>query len=189
MVVVALLDANAATVPATTITSTFRRTKSAASSGNRWPFCSANRYSKAILFPSIHPSLLSSCRNASKRTALPEAVPSSRKPMRKIFPVCCASATAPHNTNATMRAKSPAHFGFWTRGELSRTIADPSAKLRTGFGLSDRTPKLRTAVLSFTTFSTSLLFQLHNPKFLPPSTREGQDRGDVLHRVRRSPLL
>ena len=55
-------------------------------------FCSANRYSMAIFFPSIHPSLLSSCRNASKRTALPEAVLESRKPMRKIFPVCCASA-------------------------------------------------------------------------------------------------
>ena len=36
------------------------------------PLFSPNRYSMAILFPSIHPSLLSSCRNASKRTALPE---------------------------------------------------------------------------------------------------------------------
>ena len=41
-------------------------------------------------FPSIHPSLLNSCRNASTRTAIPEAVLGSRKPMRKIFPVCCA---------------------------------------------------------------------------------------------------
>ena len=55
-------------------------------------FCSANRYSMVIFFPSIHPSLLSSCRNASTRAALPEAVLASRKPMRKIFPVCCASA-------------------------------------------------------------------------------------------------
>jgi hypothetical protein len=31
-----------------------------------------------IFFPSIHPSLLSSCRNAYKRTALPEAVLGSR---------------------------------------------------------------------------------------------------------------
>jgi len=33
---------------------------------------------------------LSSCRNASTRLALPAAVLASRKPMRKIFPVCCA---------------------------------------------------------------------------------------------------
>src|SRR5215510_12754387 len=44
-----------------------------------------------IFFPSIQPSLLSSCRNASKRTALPEEVLLSRKPMRGTFPVCCAS--------------------------------------------------------------------------------------------------
>src|SRR5262249_19723607 len=48
-----------------------------------------------IFFPSIHPSLLSSCRKASMRTALPEAVLESRKPMRKIFPVCCALAKEP----------------------------------------------------------------------------------------------
>ena len=74
MVVVALLAANAAGVPVTTIRSTLRRTKSAASSGRRSFFPSANRYSMVIFFPSIQPSLLSSCRNASKRTAIPEAV-------------------------------------------------------------------------------------------------------------------
>ena len=78
--------------PATTIRSTLRRTNSAASSGRRSGLCSANRYSMVIFFPSIQPSLLSSCRNASKRTALPEAVLESRKPMRKIFPGCCALA-------------------------------------------------------------------------------------------------
>ena len=74
MVVVALFAANAVGAPETTIRSTLRRTNSAASSGRRSGFCSANRYSMVIFFPSIHPSLLSSCRNASKRTALPEAV-------------------------------------------------------------------------------------------------------------------
>ena len=39
-----------------------------------------------MFFPSIHPSLLSSCRNTSKRPALAAAVLLSRKPMRKIFP-------------------------------------------------------------------------------------------------------
>jgi hypothetical protein len=37
-------------------------------------------------------------------------------------------ATAPHRANATATA-IPNHFGFW--------IADPSAWLRTGFGLSE----------------------------------------------------
>ena len=41
-------------------------------------FCSPNRYSTVRFFPSIHPSLLISCRNASKSTALPEAVLASR---------------------------------------------------------------------------------------------------------------
>jgi hypothetical protein len=45
-----------------------------------------------MFFPSIHPSLFNSSRNGSKRTELPEAVLLSRKPMRKIFPGCCAWA-------------------------------------------------------------------------------------------------
>ena len=92
MVLVAFFAANGVGAPEATIRSTLRRTRSAASSGSRSGFCSANRYSKAIFFPSIQPSLLSSCRNASHRTALPEAVLGSRRPMRKIFPACCASA-------------------------------------------------------------------------------------------------
>ena len=92
MVVVTLLAANVAGVPLTTIRSTLSRTNSAASSGRRSFFCSANRYSMVMFFLSFHPSLLSSCRNASKRTAILEAVLLSRKPMRKIFPACCASA-------------------------------------------------------------------------------------------------
>ena len=78
MVVVAFFAANAGGVPETTIRSTLRRTSSAASSGTRSGFCSANRYSMAIFFPSIHPSLLSSCGTLPKRTALPEAVLGSR---------------------------------------------------------------------------------------------------------------
>src|SRR5262249_26559195 len=75
------------------IRSTLRRTKSAASSGRRsWPLFSAKRYSVVKFFPSIQPSLLSSCRNSFTMTALPEAVPASRKPILKTLPVCCASA-------------------------------------------------------------------------------------------------
>ena len=39
-----------------------------------------------IFFPSIQPSLLSSCRNASTRTALPEAVLGSRITYAEDFP-------------------------------------------------------------------------------------------------------
>ena len=110
MVVVAFLAANAGRVPATTIRSTLRRTSSAASSGRRSGFSSANRYSMVIFFPSIQPSLLSSCRNASKRTALPEAVLASRKPMRKIFPACCALAMGPEITMAVASSQMTMDF-------------------------------------------------------------------------------
>src|SRR5574341_645396 len=63
-------------------------------------------------FPSIHPSLLSSRRNASKRTALPEAVLPSRKPMRKNLPVGCAVDTAAtvHKIAATKNDAAAAFF-------------------------------------------------------------------------------
>jgi hypothetical protein len=109
MVVVAPLAASAGVSPVTTIRSTLRRTSSAASSGRR-PLFSANRYSMVIFFPSIHPSLLSSCRNASTSTVLPEAVLGSRKPMRKVFPGCCASVLASHNVSTTARIDNRAAF-------------------------------------------------------------------------------
>ena len=121
MVVVAFFAANAAGPPVTTIRSTLRRTRSAASSGRRSGFCSPNRYSMVIFFPSIHPSLLSSCRNASKRTALPEALLASRKPMRKIFPGCCASATGAEIRMAV--ASSQIDNGFH-HGFVSDVFAD-----------------------------------------------------------------
>ena len=89
----------------TTIRSTLRRTKSAASSGRRSFFCSANRYSMVIFFPSIHPSLLSSCRNASKRTAIPEAVLPSRKPMRTTFPCLLRVGRRAQSKSRSDRAK------------------------------------------------------------------------------------
>jgi len=91
MVAVTRLAANADPVDAPTMTSTLSRTSSVANSDRRSCFCSANRYSMVTFFPSIHPSLVSSCRNASTRTALAEALPTSSKPMRKTFPGCCAS--------------------------------------------------------------------------------------------------
>ena len=81
IVAVAFLAANAGGGPVATIRSTLRRIRSAASSGRRSGLLSAKRYSMRIFFPSIQPSLLSSCRNASTMTAIPEALLGSRKPM------------------------------------------------------------------------------------------------------------
>src|SRR5262249_24554784 len=98
-------------VSVTTIRSTLRRTKSAASSGMRSvPLFSANRYSMVKFFPSIHPSLLSSSRKAFTRTALPEAVLGSRKPMRKTFPGCCAWAEKQSAKNMALRLRTVIFF-------------------------------------------------------------------------------
>ena len=48
-----------------------------------------------------------------QRTALPEAVLLSRKPMRKIFPACCAEAPAQPKAIVKAIAKIPIHFRFW----------------------------------------------------------------------------
>src|SRR5262249_5183316 len=100
MVVVAFFAANATPIPETTMRSTLRRTNSAARSDMRSGFCSANRYSVVMFFPSIQPSLLSSCRNTSTSSVLLEAVLESRKPMQVIFPVCCARAKEALNSRA-----------------------------------------------------------------------------------------
>ena len=49
-----------------------------------------------------------------------------RNPIRGIFVVCCAVATAPHIANAIMRATIPTNFRFWIFG------LEP-ASLSTGF--------------------------------------------------------
>ena len=82
----AFLAVNADGVSVATIRSTLRRAKLAASSGkSSTPLFSEKRYSIVMFFPSIHPSLLSSWRNAVKRIVLPAAVLLSRKPTRKSF--------------------------------------------------------------------------------------------------------
>ena len=113
IVAVLLLAANAGARPVATIRSTLRRTSSAASFGKRSNLCSVNRYSKVTFFPSVQPRLLSSLRNASHKTALPEAVLTSSRPMRKIFPACCAEATTPPRAIVITTARVPANFRFW----------------------------------------------------------------------------
>ena len=115
MVVVALLAANAGPTVVTTIRSTLRRTRSAACRGRLSFLPSVNRYSMVIFFPSIHPCLRISCRNASRRIALPAAVPESRNPMRKLLPACCAS-TDPQSTKSMAQSAQRTNFSFSTNG-------------------------------------------------------------------------
>ena len=74
MVTGAELTASAYGRPVITIRSTLRRTNSAASSGARSVFPSVNRYPMVIFFPSIHPSLRSSCRLVNRAFSLGDDV-------------------------------------------------------------------------------------------------------------------
>ena len=65
MLLVAFFAASAADPAGATITSTLRRTRSAASSGNRSTFPSAHRYSMTRFCPSTQPSSRSLRKNAS----------------------------------------------------------------------------------------------------------------------------
>ena len=78
--------------PPVTITSTLRRTSSAASAGTRSSFPSAYRCSMTMFFPSTYPSSRRPCRNASMRAALAEGEAGVRNPIRGTFFDCCASA-------------------------------------------------------------------------------------------------
>jgi hypothetical protein len=74
------------------MTSTLRRTSSAARSGSRSSFPSAYRYSMRMFFPSTYPSSRSHWRNASTRAERKDATDPSRIPIRGILAVCCAWA-------------------------------------------------------------------------------------------------
>src|SRR5262249_44827434 len=89
-----------------------KTTNSAASSGRHSVFCPANRYSIVKFFPSTQPSLFISFRNASRRTAIPEAVLESRKPTRKVFPCCCADDGTQTAKNMAQNSKQEFVFSF-----------------------------------------------------------------------------
>ena len=66
IVLVAFLAATIAGVPVV-ITSTLRRTSSSAKAGSRSSFLSADRYSKAMFFPSTYPSSAEPCAGKFRR--------------------------------------------------------------------------------------------------------------------------
>src|SRR5262249_55231838 len=90
---------------------------------------------------------------------------------RKIFPACCACATAPHRTNARAKVRSPAHFGYFDIAQYRFWIADGSTLLTTGFGLSEKEFRTPFKDFSFMPFPFIQKFKIKNPKFSchPPS--------------------
>ena len=102
IVEVASLAARVTVGPVVTMTSTLRRTSSAASVGRRSGFSSACRYSMTMFLPSSYPSSRRPCRNASVRAATAEGEVVFRYPIRGIFVGCCASAIPTHPISVAM---------------------------------------------------------------------------------------
>ena len=87
-----LLAARVAPGTIATITSTLRRTRSAARSSKRSVFPSALRHSTARFTPSTYPSSRRLCCKSVEENG-PVEGPGDRTPIRHTFPACCASAT------------------------------------------------------------------------------------------------
>src|SRR5262249_27145171 len=103
MVVVAVFAASAAaTTPAVTITSTWRRTKSAARAGSRSSYLlSAQRYSITTFWPSIKPVSCSPWRTAAVAAEAIVGLNPARNPPTGPFGCCACVAT-----DATVPPKS-----------------------------------------------------------------------------------
>ena len=121
MVVVAFLATSAGGPDETTIKSTLRRTRSAASSGSALIL---------LLGKSILDGDIFSLNPAKLAQLLPEPVQEDgvagscawlQVSDAEDFPCCCASALAPHTVSATTITKSPAHFRF---SILDRRLSD-----------------------------------------------------------------
>src|SRR5262249_15039414 len=108
---VASLTARVADGPPAMMTSTLRRTSSAAISLSRSSFPSAYRDSMTMFFPSAYPSSRNPCRNASMRATLAESEPVPRYPIRGTFFGCCSSAmTATARSTTAIRIDGTAAF-------------------------------------------------------------------------------
>src|SRR5262249_27373680 len=95
MVDVACLTAEIA-LPPVTMTSTLELTNSVAISAKRSGRPSANRYSKAMVRPSIQPSSRKRSTRAAYHWPLLARVPGASMPMSGRFAGCCARATSGH---------------------------------------------------------------------------------------------
>jgi hypothetical protein len=83
--------------------------------------------------------------------------------MRKIFPVCCAEATAPPKVIVRAKANIAHHFGFW--------IADGSTLLTTGFRLSDRNQRNAVRDVLVMCWCPNLKSKIATPKLFNDSVR------------------
>src|SRR5215211_7195753 len=101
---VACLAARIASVADVTMTSTLRRTNSAAISAKRSLRPSAQRYSIVMVRPSIQPSSRRRCTKAAIHWPWDVGVPATRNPIVGGGPACCARAASGHAT-APPRAK------------------------------------------------------------------------------------
>jgi hypothetical protein len=87
IVEVAVLTIRAAAPPAATITSTFRRTRSAAKSGNLSDCPFAQRYSMATFCPSTNPVFSQSLAPAGQRSRNRIGRPNVKEPDRRILSI------------------------------------------------------------------------------------------------------
>jgi hypothetical protein len=93
---VVFFAAMTASVPAVTITSTFRRTNSAAISAKRSLRPSAQRYSIATVRPSIHPCSRMRWTNAAVQVLWADCESEPKNPMVRSLSGCCARAASDH---------------------------------------------------------------------------------------------
>ena len=106
---VACLAAWVGGVSTVTMTSTLRRTSSAANSPRRLSCPSPNRYSMLMLFPSTHPRSRRPCRNESRRGEREAAEVRAKKPIRGTLLDCCwaseVSGAAPSASSASTASR------------------------------------------------------------------------------------
>src|SRR4029077_16631203 len=89
-----------AELPVVTMSSTLRRANSAAISAPRSLRPPAQRYSIAMLRPSVQPSPRSRCWNAAVQGAQADGVDEPKRPIVGSLDACCALAASGHATAA-----------------------------------------------------------------------------------------
>ena len=110
--------------PVETMTSTLSRTNSAAISAKRSARPSAQRYSIAMVRPSIQPKSRNRCTKAATHWLQAEGVVVPRNPIVGSFPGCCARAASGHDAAAplTMVMNSRRLMGLTPRPRITDEV-------------------------------------------------------------------
>ena len=125
-------------LPTVRMVATLSRTNSAANSTNRSLRPSAQRYSIATVWPSIHPSSRSRCTKAAVQSLQFEGVLAPRKPIVSSF-ACCARAASGHATEAPAKKGdkfAPLHAPSLTQGNFRPTQTNTLEGFNRSFGQS-----------------------------------------------------